>query len=67
MTNGWGVDRGLVVLSKKISSFSELLDMVEQSKKIVYEHELLASKSKFAYNIYFFLTEILNWFNIYSA
>ena len=66
MTNGWGVDLGLVVLSKKISSFSELLDMVEQSKKIVYEHELLASKSKFA-STFFFLTEILNWFNIYSA
>ena len=34
MTNGWGVDRGLVVLLLlKISSFSELLDMVEQSRK----------------------------------
>ena len=28
-----GVDRGLVRPSVKISSFSELLDMVEQSRK----------------------------------
>ena len=33
VTNGWGVDRGLVVLSRKISLFSGLLDMVEQSRK----------------------------------
>ena len=33
--NIWGVDRGLVVLSMKISSFSELLYMVEQTRKII--------------------------------
>ena len=33
VANGWGVDRGLVVLLMKISSFSGLLDMVEQSRK----------------------------------
>ena len=33
VTNGWGVDLGIVVLSVKISPFFELLDMVEQSRK----------------------------------
>ena len=33
VTNGWGVDLGLVVLSMKISLFFEFLDMVEQSRK----------------------------------
>ena len=33
VTNGWGVDLGLVLLLMKISPFSELLDMVEQTRK----------------------------------
>ena len=33
VTNGWEVDRGLVVLSVKISLFSELFNMVDQSRK----------------------------------
>ena len=33
VTNGWGVDLGIAVLSVKISPFFELLDMLEQSRK----------------------------------
>ena len=33
VTNDWGVDLGLVVLSMKISLLFEFLDMVEQSRK----------------------------------
>ena len=55
VASGWEIDRGRVVPSMKISSFSELLDTVEQSrKKILTQH-------------FFFLTEIFNWVNIASA
>ena len=33
VANGWRIDRGLVVPSIKIASSSDLLDMVEQTRK----------------------------------
>ena len=66
VASGWEVDRGRVVLSMKVSSFSELLDTVEQSrKKNINTSYPLQNQSSLT--TFFFLTEIFNWVNIASA
>ena len=60
VVNGWGVDRGLLVLSMKIYSFSELLDMVEQPRKKI-RKRVTRFKIKVNLQLFFFLTAIFNW------
>ena len=66
VASGWEVDRGRVVLSMKVSSFSELLDTVEQSRKKILTR-VTRFKIKVRLQHFFFLTEIFNWVNIASA
>ena len=58
VVNGWGVDRGLVFL--KIYSLSELLDMVEQSRKKT-RIRVTRLKIKVYLQLFFFLTASFNW------
>ena len=66
VASGWEVDRGRVVLPMKLSSFSELLDRVEQSRKKILTR-VTRFKIKVRLQHFFFLTEIFNWVNIASA
>ena len=50
----------------KISSFSELLDMVEQSRKKIWTR-VTRFKIRVRFQLSFFLTVIFNWVNIASA
>ena len=58
VVNGWGVDRGLLVLSMKIYSFSELLDMVEQPRKKI-RKRVTRFKIKVNLQLFFFLLRFL--------
>ena len=66
VTKGWGVDPGLVVLSRKIPLFSRLLDMVGQSKMKIWIR-VTRFKIKVRLQLFSFLTVIFNWVNIASA
>ena len=58
VTNGWGVDLGLVFLSMKISPFFEFLDMVEQSRKKIWIR-VTRIKIKVGLRLFFFLLKFL--------
>ena len=66
VAKGWGVDRGLVVLSMKMSPFSELLDLVEQTSKKI-RIRITHFKIKVRLQPFYFLATIFNWINIASA
>ena len=66
VASGWGVDRGVVVPSMKISLFSELLDTVEQSRKKIWTR-VTRFKIKVRLQHFLLLTETFNWVNIASA
>ena len=62
VANGWRIDRGLAVPSIKIASSSDLLDMVEQTRKEIWIR-VTRLKVEVRLQLFFFLL----WFVIEST